>query len=983
MSGASNKLHVDEAAAEGHHPGTAARLAEGVPARRAAPVHPRSDPRDLLSPTRHGDGRPRVERTPPMVYDTSGPYTDPTGASTSLADWRRRGRMGRRRGDTEELPGVTSSYGRQRETDARPGGTSLRASAAAGRQARGKRHPAALRAQGHCHAGDGVRRHPRVAAGAGRLGAAPRRDLRRGHPRQVTPEFVRDEVARGRAIIPANINHPELEPMIIGRNFLVKINANIGNSAVTSSIEEEVEKLEWAIRWGADTVMDLSTGRNIHETREWILRNCPVPIGTVPIYQALEKVGGKAEELDLGALPRHAGRAGGAGRRLLHHPRRRAAALRAADRQARDRHRVARRLDHGQVVPGPPPGELPLHALRRDLRDHEGVRRQPSASATACGPARIADANDEAQFAELETLGELTQVAWKHDVQVMIEGPGHVPDAPDQREHDAGSSSSATRRRSTRSGRSPPTSRPGYDHITSGIGAAMIGWFGTAMLCYVTPKEHLGLPDKRGREGGRHRLQDRRPRGRPGQGHPGAQDRDDALSKARFEFRWEDQFNLSLDPETARAFHDETLPAEGAKAAHFCSMCGPHFCSMQITQDVRAADAEQGMAEKAEEFRARAARSTAESSATARAPGRCARRRPPVEGAVQRLLGVAGILLDSPASRPWRRPCLPSIRRRFFTPMSRNARTTSGSNCEPAQRLNLRRSAFANVVPLRYGPVGGHRVQGVGDREDARADVDLLAARACAGSPCRRTAPGGESTICRRHREERDRLDHVVADVRVLAHLHPLLGSQLAGLEQHRVGHANLPDVVEQGAAADLVELRAARCPAARRWRWCTAPRAGEWSEVSCSRASSAAHQRQQRVLVGAGDVLERAAQLGGAVAHLALELLLVALARQLDAALGQRALDGADEVGELGRLEQVVDRAAAQAVDRRLGVAVAGEHDHRGVGVALAEVSSSQSPSLPGIFMSLMTSGVSSAAARSSAISAPGWRRRSCSPPP
>ena len=407
---------------------------------------------------------------------------------------------------------------------------------------------------------------------------------------------MRDEVARGRAIIPANINHPESEPMIIGRNFLVKINANIGNSAVASSIDEEVDKLRWAIRWGADTVMDLSTGKNIHTTREWIIRNSPVPIGTVPIYQALEKVDGKAEDLTWEIFLRHADRAGRAGRRLLHHPRRRAAALRAADRQARDRHRLARRLDHGQVVPGAPPGELPLHALRRDLRDHEGLRRLVLAWATGCVPARIADANDEAQFAELRTLGELTQIAWKHDVQVMIEGPGHVPmhkikeniDLQLEICHEAPFYTLG-----------PLTTdiAPGYDHITSAIGAAMIGWYGTAMLCYVTPKEHLGLPDRKDVKDGVIAYKIAAHAADLAKGHPGAQERDDALSQARASSSAGRTSSTSRSTPRRRATSTtRRCRAEPAKTAHFCSMCGPHFCSMRITQDVRDYAAAQGLA---------------------------------------------------------------------------------------------------------------------------------------------------------------------------------------------------------------------------------------------------------------------------------------------------------------------------------------------------------------------------------------------------
>jgi len=431
----------------------------------------------------------------------------------------------------------------------------------------------------------------------------------------VDPEFVRSEVARGRAIVPANINHPELEPMIIGRNFLVKVNANIGNSAVTSSIEEEVEKMTWAVRWGADTVMDLSTGKDIHETREWILRNSPTPIGTVPIYQALEKVGGKAEELTwevyrdmlieqceqgvdyftihagvlLRYIPLTAGRVTGIVSRggsilakwcLAHHQEN------FLYTHFREICEIAKRYD-----------------VSFSLGD--GLR-----------PGSIADANDEAQFAELRTQGELTRMAWEHDVQVMNEGPGHIPmhlikENVEKQMEWCNEAPFYTL--------GPLTTdiAPGYDHITSAIGAAMIGWFGTAMLCYVTPKEHLGLPNKQDVKDGVIAYKIAAHAADLAKGHPGARVRDDAISKARFEFRWEDQFNLSLDPETAREFHDETLPAPGAKLAHFCSMCGPHFCSMKITQDVRdyaaqkQVEAEEalkiGMEEKAKEFRDRGA----------------------------------------------------------------------------------------------------------------------------------------------------------------------------------------------------------------------------------------------------------------------------------------------------------------------------------------------------------------------------------------
>jgi len=430
-------------------------------------------------------------------------------------------------------------------------------------------------------------------------------------PREITPEFVRDEVARGRAIIPCNINHPETEPMIIGRNFLTKINANIGTSAVTSSIAEEVEKMVWSIRWGGDTVMDLSTGKYIHETREWIMRNAPVPIGTVPIYQALEKVGGAAEELTwelfrdtlieqaeqgVDYFTIHAG-----------------VLLRFVPLTAK---RITGIVSRGGSIMAK---WCLAHHKESFLYTHfeemcEIMKSYDVAFSLGDGlrPGCIADANDEAQFAELDTLGELTDIAWKHDVQVMIEGPGHVPmhlikenmDRQLEKCHEAPFYTLG-----------PLTTdiAPGYDHITSAIGAAMIGWYGTAMLCYVTPKEHLGLPDKNDVREGIVAYKIAAHASDLGKGHPGAQARDNALSKARFEFRWEDQFNLGLDPDKAKEFHDETLPKDAAKTAHFCSMCGPRFCSMKITQDVRdyarehgveaIAALDEGMAEKAAEFR--------------------------------------------------------------------------------------------------------------------------------------------------------------------------------------------------------------------------------------------------------------------------------------------------------------------------------------------------------------------------------------------
>tara|TARA_R110002096_G_scaffold431885_1_gene647686 strand:+ start:96654 stop:98513 length:1860 start_codon:yes stop_codon:yes gene_type:complete len=421
----------------------------------------------------------------------------------------------------------------------------------------------------------------------------PGQDFGANIPDVITPEFVREEVARGRAVIPNNINHPESEPMIIGRNFLVKINANIGNSAVSSTIEEEVEKAVWACRWGADTIMDLSTGKNIHETREWILRNSPVPIGTVPIYQALEKVNGKAEDLSweifrdtlieqaeqgVDYFTIHAG-----------------VLLRYVPHTAK---RVTGIVSRGGSIMAK---WCLAHHKENFLYTHfeeicEIMKSYDVAFSLGDGlrPGSIADANDYAQFAELETLGELTKIAWKHDIQTIIEGPGHVPmhmikKNMDKQLEECGEAPFYTL--------GPLTTdiAPGYDHITSGIGAAMIGWFGTAMLCYVTPKEHLGLPNRDDVKEGVITYKIAAHAADLAKGHPGAQHRDDAMSKARFEFRWEDQFNLALDPDTAREYHDETLPSENAKVAHFCSMCGPHFCSMKITQDVRNYAKEHGL----------------------------------------------------------------------------------------------------------------------------------------------------------------------------------------------------------------------------------------------------------------------------------------------------------------------------------------------------------------------------------------------------
>ena len=558
-----------------------------------------------LSPTRVHQGAGWVEtpNAPVQVYDTSGPYTDPE-AQIDL----RRGLEPVRtwlEADPalETLSEVTSAYGRAREADPRL--QALRMSRV--RPPRVAR-PGVNVTQLHA-ARKGIIT-PEMEAVALREALAAEQAADSHHrgqsfgaslPRTVTPEFVRDEIARGRAIIPANVNHPELEPMIIGRNFLVKVNANIGNSAVTSSIEEEVEKLVWSIRWGADTVMDLSTGPNIHETRSWILRNSPVPIGTVPIYQALEKVGGKPEELTWevyrDTLVEQAEQGVDyftvhAGVRLRYVP---LTARRVTGIVSRGGSILAKWcLAHHQ--------ENFLYTHFDEICEIMKAYDVSFSLGDGLRPGSIADANDAAQFGELETLGELTQKAWAHDVQVMIEGPGHVPmhlireNMTKQLEvcHEAPFYTLG-----------PLTTdiAPGYDHITSGIGAAMIGWFGTAMLCYVTPKEHLGLPDREDVRQGVVTYKLAAHAADLAKGHPGAQARDDALSRARFEFRWQDQFNLSLDPEKAREFHDATLPADGAKVAHFCSMCGPHFCSMQLTQEVRAADVEQGMADKAEEFR--------------------------------------------------------------------------------------------------------------------------------------------------------------------------------------------------------------------------------------------------------------------------------------------------------------------------------------------------------------------------------------------
>jgi phosphomethylpyrimidine synthase len=537
---------------------------------------------------------------PPIaVYDTSGPYTDPA-ASIDI----RKGLFPFRqawidaRGDTELLDGPTSLYGRKRLED--PKGAELRFDL--------KRKPRRGKSVTQMHyARKGIitpemefiatRENQRMVEGL--ASQHPGESFGAKLPRQITPEYVRDEVARGRAIIPANINHPETEPMIIGRNFLVKINCNIGNSAVTSSIGEEVDKMTWAIRWGADTVMDLSTGKYIHETREWIIRNSPVPIGTVPIYQALEKVNGKAEELTWeifrDTLIEQAEQGVDyftihAGVRLPFIP---LTANRMTGIVSRGGSIMAKWcLAHHE--------ESFLYTRFEEICEIMAAYDVSFSLGDGLRPGSIHDANDEAQIAELRTLGELTKTAWKHDCQVMIEGPGHIP-MQLIKENVELQLKYCDEAPFYTLGPLTTDIAPGYDHITSAIGAAMIGWYGTAMLCYVTPKEHLGLPNKKDVKDGIMAYKIAAHAADLAKGHPGAQLRDNALSKARFEFRWQDQFNLGLDPDTAREFHDETLPQEGAKVAHFCSMCGPHFCSMKITQDVRDY-VEKGLKEKAVEF---------------------------------------------------------------------------------------------------------------------------------------------------------------------------------------------------------------------------------------------------------------------------------------------------------------------------------------------------------------------------------------------
>lgn len=561
-----------------------------------------------LSPTKLSNGT--LEHNPPVtVYDTSGPYTDENSEINIEKGLPRiREQWILDRSDVEILNGITSEYGKTRLADSKL--DELRFSynhkpkvAKEGQEVtqlyyakQGIITPEmeyiAIRENQRIEQLDSVSKDMAFQHEGNSFGAKTPKN-------KITPEFVRDEIAAGRAIIPNNINHPESEPMIIGRNFLVKINANIGNSAVSSSIEEEVEKAVWACRWGADTIMDLSTGKNIHETREWIIRNSPVPIGTVPIYQALEKVKGVAEDLTWeifkDTLIEQAEQ--GVSYFTIH-----------AGVLLRYIHLTAKRVT-GIVSRG---GSIMakwclFHHKENFLYTHfdeicEIMKKYDVAFSLGDGlrPGSIADANDEAQFAELETLGELTKIAWKHNVQVMIEGPGHVP-MHMIKENMEKQLEVCDEAPFYTLGPLTTDIAPGYDHITSGIGAAMIGWFGCAMLCYVTPKEHLGLPNKEDVKVGVITYKLAAHAADLAKGHPGAQYRDNALSKARFEFRWEDQFNLSLDPETARSYHDETLPADGAKIAHFCSMCGPKFCSMKITQEIRES-AEKGMFDKSQEF---------------------------------------------------------------------------------------------------------------------------------------------------------------------------------------------------------------------------------------------------------------------------------------------------------------------------------------------------------------------------------------------
>ncbi|MDP2760500.1 MAG: phosphomethylpyrimidine synthase ThiC [Sideroxyarcus sp.] len=543
-----------------------------------------------------------AEVNPPVyVYDCSGPYTDPaaridirSGLPEMRAGWIAE------RGDTEALPRLSSDYGQQRLHDTSLANMRFNLTHTPRRAKPGKNVTQMHYARQGIITPEmeyiAIRENQRVdGMSEMMLQQHPGENFGKAMPKKITPEFVRSEVAAGRAVITANINHPEIEPMIIGRNFLVKINANIGNSALGSSIQEEVEKMTWAIRWGGDTVMDLSTGKNIHETREWIIRNSPVPIGTVPIYQALEKVNGKAEDLTweifrdtlieqaeqgVDYFTIHAG-----------------VLLRYVPMTAKRMTGIVSRggsimakwcLAHHQ--------ESFLYTHFAEICEIMKAYDVTFSLGDGLRPGSIYDANDEAQLAELKTLGELTDIAWQHDVQVMIEGPGHVPMHMIKENMDLQLKWCKEAPFYTL-GPLTQDIAPGYDHITSAIGAALIGWFGTAMLCYVTPKEHLGLPNKADVKEGIITYKIAAHAADLAKGHPGAQVRDNAMSKARFEFRWEDQFNLGLDPDRAREFHDETLPKESAKIAHFCSMCGPHFCSMKISQDVRDFAAKEGVAE--------------------------------------------------------------------------------------------------------------------------------------------------------------------------------------------------------------------------------------------------------------------------------------------------------------------------------------------------------------------------------------------------
>ncbi|EDM45651.1 thiamine biosynthesis protein ThiC [unidentified eubacterium SCB49] len=567
------------------------------------------------------DGKFIKDENPPVtVYDTSGPYTDPNieidvrkGIPKLRKDWILK------RDDVEELPEISSEYGKERLYNSE---LNLLRFEHLKKPLRAKK--GANVTQMHYAKKGIITPEMEYIAIRENQKIEEQKEISKQHkgesfgaeiPNKITPEFVRQEVASGRAIIPSNINHPESEPMIIGRNFLVKINANIGNSAVTSTIEEEVEKMVWATRWGADNVMDLSTGKNIHETREWIIRNSPVPIGTVPIYQALEKVNGKAEdltwELFKDTLIEQAEQGVDyftihAGVRLKYVP---MTANRVTGIVSRGGSIMAKWcLAHHK--------ESFLYTHFEEICEIMKAYDVSFSLGDGLRPGSIADANDAAQFGELETLGELTKIAWKHDVQCMIEGPGHIPmhmikENMTKQLDECGEAPFYTL--------GPLTTdiAPGYDHITSGIGAAMIGWYGCAMLCYVTPKEHLGLPNRDDVKTGVITYKLAAHAADLAKGHPGAQYRDDCLSKARFEFRWQDQFNLSLDPDTAREYHDETLPADNAKVAHFCSMCGPNFCSMKITQDVRdyakkhglteASALEKGMEEKSKQFKEKGA----------------------------------------------------------------------------------------------------------------------------------------------------------------------------------------------------------------------------------------------------------------------------------------------------------------------------------------------------------------------------------------